>query len=97
MRNLQQISVQRRGEFIIVDVTANAFLLHMVRNIVGVLLAVGSGKAPAGWTAEVLAKCDRTQAGVTAPPDGLYLVDVHYPERFGLPENIPGPSFINLL
>ena len=60
-----------------VDIKANAFLHHMVRNIVGSLLAVGSGRKPEGWVRELLQKGDRTQAADTAPPDGLYLVDQH--------------------
>src|SRR5690625_7745118 len=70
MRNVHFIQVYRRGPWVIIDIQANAFLLHMVRNIAGVLLAVGSGQAPAGWPAQVLASRDRTQGGVTARPEG---------------------------
>jgi tRNA pseudouridine38-40 synthase len=57
----------------------------MVRNIAGVLIAIGKGEQPQEWTREVLEYRDRTLGGVTAPPQGLYLVGVGYPERYGLP------------
>lgn len=85
-RYMSDISVERMGDLIRIDVCANAFLLHMVRNIVGSLIEVGTGEKPVTWMAELLAQKDRTKAGVTAPPDGLYLVDVTYPQQFGLPE-----------
>ena len=79
------IHVSREGQRVIVDVCANAFLHHMVRNIVGVLIDVGVGKQSPDWVIDVLAARDRTQGGVTAPPDGLYLAGVYYPEEFDLP------------
>src|SRR5690606_25824377 len=94
MRNVHFVQVKRTGDWVVVDIQANAFLLHMVRNIVGTLLAVGSGKQPPGWTAEVFALKDRRKAAMTAPPNGLYLVDVAYPDGFGLPETSPGPAFL---
>lgn len=97
MRNVHRVTVGRRGDFIVVDIQANAFLLHMVRNIVGSLIAVGSGRQAPGWVAQVLAAKDRTLAAPTAPPQGLYLVDVHYPAGFALPPSIPGPAFLGLL
>lgn len=93
VRTIEQLDVRRHGDYVVIDVTANAFLHHMVRNIAGVLLAVGEGEHPAGWTAELLAARDRTVGGVTAPAAGLYLVGVHYPERFGLPAPPPAPLF----
>jgi len=83
MRRLTEIKVQRRGELI--ELTANAFLHHMVRNIAGVLIAVGQGKHAPQWVAEVLAARDRTCAGITAPAAGLYLVAVHYDPSLQLP------------
>ena len=83
-REVQAVSVYRRGESIYLDIRANAFLHHMVRNIAGSLMCVGRGEQPAHWLGEVLAARDRTQAGVTAPPDGLYLVGVGYDPIFGL-------------
>jgi len=94
MRNVHSVTVARTGDYVIVDIQANAFLLHMVRNIVGTLLAVGSGRKPPGWTADIFTGKNRTRAAATAPPQGLYLVDVLYPARFQLPEAIPGPAFL---
>jgi len=93
-RCVNYVRVWRQGQLVCIEISANAFLLHMVRNIVGVLAAVGRGEKPQGWTREVLALKDRTRAGVTAPPNGLYLVDVRYPERFNLPRTAMGPIFL---
>lgn len=83
-RILHFIDVQRQGDQVIIDVSANAFLHHMVRNIAGVLLEIGQGKQPVEWTNELLALKNRCLAGITAPPDGLYLAGVCYPEKYGL-------------
>ena len=85
VRTIERLRVARHGELIRIDVTANAFLHHMVRNIAGTLIKVGRGERPVAWVGEVLAGRDRTAAGITAPPEGLYFVQVVYPERFGLP------------
>jgi len=85
VRTLYTLTVQRQQDLILIDVEANAFLHHMVRNIVGVLLAVGAGERPVHWVQEVLAARNRALGGVTAPAAGLYLVAVRYPEEFGLP------------
>lgn len=88
-RDLQEISVRRDGDIVRVEVQANAFLHHMVRNLVGSLLVVGRGEAPESWIAELLAGRDRTRAGPTAPPGGLVFLGPRYPAetvtRFGLP------------
>lgn len=91
-REIYALDIQRHGEFIYLDIAANAFLHHMVRNVAGTLMAVGRGDRSVGWVAEVLAARDRTAGGATAPAAGLYLVDVRYPERFGLPlaAQLPG-------
>src|SRR5690606_8345629 len=85
MRNVSELTVRRLGSLVIIEIEANAFLLHMVRNIAGVLLKIGEGLRPPAWAGEVLAGRDRAAAAVTAPPTGLSLVKVRYPERFELP------------
>lgn len=92
-REVLSLSVQQRGELLYLDIEANAFLHHMVRNIAGVLMAVGAGEQPEEWVSTVLAARDRRVAGVTAPPQGLYLVGVRYPAQYGLPSPGPGPLF----
>jgi tRNA pseudouridine38-40 synthase len=85
MRCIHEISVARRGDLVILSVMANAFLHHMVRNIAGVLIAIGTGERPVAWPSEVLAARDRRQAGITAPASGLYLHGVRYSSALGLP------------
>jgi tRNA pseudouridine38-40 synthase len=94
MRNVHSIDVSRRGELVVVDIKANAFLHHMVRNIAGSLIAVGCGRRAVGWIAQLLAGRDRTVAADTAPPHGLYLVEVEYPANFGLPVTPYGPLLL---
>jgi tRNA pseudouridine38-40 synthase len=86
IRRLYALSVQRGGDRVVIEATANAFLHHMVRNLVGLLLDVGVGKAPPQWAAELLASRDRTRGSPTAPAEGLYFWKVRYPRAFGLPE-----------
>jgi tRNA pseudouridine38-40 synthase len=85
VRTITHLSVCRRGELIELRVTANAFLHHMIRNIAGVLIAIGRGDRDVGWAREVLEYRDRTLGGFTAPPDGLYFERVEYPAELGLP------------
>ncbi|CAM4442780.1 MAG: tRNA pseudouridine synthase A [Legionella sp.] len=94
MRNVHKIQVTRANDLVIIDISANAFLHHMVRNIAGVLIAVGSGKHPVSWVEEVLAARDRRLGAETAPAYGLYLVQVTYPQGFGILQNNPGPAFL---
>lgn len=94
LRNVHWLRVHEHQRMIVVDIQANAFLQHMVRNIVGSLLEVGSGRQKPEWLRELLAGRDRTRAAMTAAPDGLYLVDVQYPSRFGLPRPALGPVFL---
>ena len=93
-RNVHYIKVYRTGKFIVVDIKANAFLHHMVRNIVGCLLDVGSGDKDINYIAHLLSVNDRAQGSTTAKPNGLYLVDVDYHDRFDVPKTEPGPLFL---
>ncbi len=86
VRTVHGLGVERQGDFVILEVEANAFLHHMVRNIAGVLITVGAGIQPPDWVRRVLEQRDRTRGGFTAPPEGLYLIGVRYPQRFDLPE-----------
>jgi tRNA pseudouridine38-40 synthase len=85
VRTLHKLEVTRDGPFIFIDLEANGFLHHMVRNIAGVLMAIGDGERPIEWSREVLEARDRTLGGVTAQPYGLYLTEVGYPSEYGLP------------
>ena len=76
------------------DVQANAFLQHMVRNIVGMLLEVGRGERSTCWSKELLENRDRTAGAITAPANGLFFVKANYPADFGLPESALGPIFL---
>ncbi|MGB1110575.1 MAG: tRNA pseudouridine(38-40) synthase TruA, partial [Gammaproteobacteria bacterium] len=77
----------------VMEVEANGFLHHMVRNIAGSLIKVGKGEAGPDWIAEALAARDRRLAGVTAPSDGLYFLGVRYPSQYGLPQVFDSSSF----
>lgn len=94
VREIYQIEVTRYRRMVIIEVLANAFLLHMVRNIVGVLVAVGNGEKPYEWVQEVLESRDRRRGGITIQPHGLYLVEVKYPEEYDLPSVPLGPFFL---
>ncbi len=90
-REILSISVVREGDRIYLDVTANAFLQHMVRNLTGTLVAIGTGELPVDAMASILASRDRKQGGVAAPPHGLTLVSVAYPDEFQLPKKVNMP------
>ncbi|TCO75671.1 tRNA pseudouridine(38-40) synthase TruA [Chromatocurvus halotolerans] len=87
MRCVHRVSVRRSGPLVAIDISANAFLHHMVRNIAGTLVAVGSGRHNVAWVGSLLRDRDRTRAAATAGPQGLYLTGVTYPERFALPQD----------
>lgn len=90
-RNVLSAEIKVINGFIVLDVKANAFLHHMVRNIVGCLLAIGSNQYSASWLAKVISLKDRTKAAKTASPDGLYLIEVGYPSFFNLAHKINLP------
>lgn len=94
IKTMHDITLQEQGAVLVLEVHANAFLMHMVRNIAGVLMAIGAGKYPPIWAKEVLASRDRRQGGVTAPPFGLYLVEIEYPQQFDLPKPALGPLWL---
>ncbi len=92
IRKLERIEVRRSGDYVWVQVTANAYLHHMVRNIVGTLLAVQAAADPGARLREILSARDRRLAGMTAPAAGLYLWQVDYPAQFGVPAPAEGQS-----
>lgn len=85
VKQLREITIGRHGQYWRFDFEANAFLHHMVRNLMGCLIAVGSGSRRPSWVAEVLAAKDRSRAAPTFAPDGLYFVGPHYDVELGLP------------
>ena len=85
VRDMRAVAVTRRGDFLLFEFAANAFLHHQVRNMVGALLWVGLGRRPPTWIDELLETRDRTHAAATFAPDGLYLVGVDYDARYALP------------
>ena len=97
VKTVHHLEVIEHGRFIVIDVRANAFLHHMVRNFAGVLMTIGAGEREPGWVAEVLAARDRRAGDVTAHPYGLYLVQVEYPQEFELPQRYLGPHFLSAL
>ncbi|QFU22167.1 tRNA pseudouridine(38-40) synthase TruA [Shewanella eurypsychrophilus] len=93
-RHVHEVNVTRQGMYICVDIKANAFLHHMVRNVVGSLIEIGLGHQQGDWIVELLALKDRSKAAPTAKPNGLYMVDVTYPEKYDLPKLALGPLFM---
>jgi len=89
LKTLRRIDIDRRGAYWRFDFDADAFLHHMVRNLMGCLVAVGSGARPATWTAEVLAARERERAAPTFAADGLYFAGPYYDARHGIPERTP--------
>ncbi len=87
VKTLYRLDIQRNGDMIVLHLHANAFLHHMVRNIAGVLIAIGKNDRPVEWAGEVLEFRDRRLGGVTAVPDGLYFEHVEYPEKFQIPKS----------
>lgn len=91
VRTMHDLQVQRHGNMVVFTIKANAFLHHMVRNIVGSLIFVGKGRKPPEWLGEVLKGADRSVAAPTFMPDGLYLVKIDYDEAWRLPQKQPDP------
>jgi len=93
VKTMHDIHIERQGDIIVVTLTANAFLHHMVRNIVGSLIVIGNGNQPPAWLADILASRDRSLAAPTFMPDGLYLAKIAYDSKWHLPqEDAPGLS-----
>jgi tRNA pseudouridine38-40 synthase len=86
IKTVYDLQVSQQGNYFYIDIEANSFLHHMVRNIAGVLLAIGAGEQPPLWAKEVLLAKDRNKGGKTAPPSGLYLSHIHYDKIFNLPQ-----------
>jgi tRNA pseudouridine38-40 synthase len=94
VKQLRSIAIEQRGAYWRFDFDASAFLHHMVRNIMGCLLAVGSGRHPAAWLSDVLAARDRDAAAPTFPADGLYFVGPYYDAHLRLPERVPALDWL---
>jgi len=97
VKQIEHLRLLKFGQFIVLDIQADAFLHHMVRNIAGVLMSIGSGYKPVDWAQAVLQGRQRKAGGVTAHPQGLYLVRVEYPAEFILPQRYLGPHFLSTL
>lgn len=95
IRRMDRIDISQKEDFIVVEIQATAFLYHMVRNIMGVLLAIAAGEKPVEWCQQVLEGRDRQKAGVTAPAGGLYLVAIDYPPSFAIPKRPMGPYILS--
>ncbi len=89
VKHLMEIAIQKRGAYWRMEFEANAFLHHMIRNIMGCLVHIGQGKKPPEWMAEVLAARNRNAAAPTFSPDGLYFLGPRYDARWGIPERTP--------
>lgn len=85
-KEIRRINIAQNGAWIWLDIVADGFLHHMVRNIAGTLMRIGEGKESVEWAGELLATRDRSRAGITAPAAGLYFVGVKYPPQFALPQ-----------
>ena len=87
VKEIRQVRIERRGDYVLCDFLADGFLHHMVRNLMGCLIQIGAGAQPPGWLDEVLQGRDRSRAAPTFSAAGLYLTHIRYPEHFGLPES----------
>jgi len=94
IKTLRAIDIRQQGAYWLFDFDASAFLHHMVRNILGVLIAVGCGRQPPGWVRAVLAARDRDAAAPTFAPDGLYFVGPYYDAALDLPDAVPAMDWL---
>lgn len=94
VREIRSLELRRHGNFVEMLVSADGFLHHMVRNIAGVLIAIGKGDKPPSWAGKVLDLRDRDQGGITAPAAGLYFERVEYPAEFEIPDSSPDYVFL---
>ena len=94
VKTVYRVAARRQGPLVVMEIEADAFLQHMVRNIVGTLIPIGAGDREPGWCREVLESRDRKTAGPTAPAAGLYLTAVVYPDEYNIPAPAPGPVVI---
>jgi tRNA pseudouridine38-40 synthase len=94
VKTMRAITITRRGAYWRLDLDGSAFLHHMVRNLMGCLLAVGSGRQPPGWIAGVLAARRRDAAAPTFPADGLYFAGPYYDADLNLPEHTPAMDWL---
>ncbi|MDL2356051.1 MAG: tRNA pseudouridine(38-40) synthase TruA [Pseudomonadota bacterium] len=91
IKQMHEVSVERHGDVLVFTLRANAFLHHMVRNLIGSLIYVGNGRHPPSWLAGVLAGLNRHDAAPTFMPDGLYLAKIEYDPKWGLPQESSNP------
>ena len=96
VRHVSHCRLIRHGHYLVLDIQADGFLHHMVRNIMGCLIEIGQGLYEIDHIDAIFAAEDRKAAGVTAPPDGLYFIQAHYPEQFALPQVPLGPHWLNM-
>ena len=96
IRTITHLNIVRQGNLFLFDLRANAFLHHMVRNIIGCLVYVGKEKYPSEWVHELLNSCNRTYAAPTFSPAGLYLAGVRYDIRWPMPEVTETPILPDL-
>lgn len=95
VRNVHHARFVQQGDLLVLDIKADGFLHHMVRNIIGTCLTIGRKEEPVSWIDHLLQVKDRTQAGITAPSDGLYFVNAFYTEEYELPKTKLGPVWLN--
>ena len=96
VRHVKHCRLIRHGNYLVLDIQADGFLHHMVRNIMGCLLEIGQGMYEVDHIDEIFAAQDRKAAGITAPPHGLYFIHADYPEQFELPQSPLGPHWLNM-